>query len=325
MRINHIPIYVSIDDSSQNRVSTAPFFVFLMEQRMAFFFCFVLFGIVQGATNGQRMVKSEEELWRFQTGKNTEALSLGDAHICLLDFSNRFVAAREGQVYHDRDWCKQEERFRITLLSDNLVSIQSIASNQYVSCRLDGSANLQPSVDAWEKFELKIDNNDDNLFFYNPTHKKYLVARDGEGVRCDDDNGGSSTKFRGWKEGSKESWEPTDEGRDIQTFDNSQNSKVKTFSFKKTMGIKVLDNKEARLRVGESFDTSTGVKEAFTKNYKSPLRINWSKENQTVWSDAKTANTNWQVGPRTTVMLYQAVGMLGPIEVYSDRFFEVEE
>jgi len=189
----------------------------------------------------------------------------------------------------------------------------------------NGDAILQGEVTERQKWQLQLNQDDDQLSFYNTFQKKYLSAREDGSVRCDRSTKGAFEMFEGWREGSKEAWEPREEGRLLKKLDNSRGKAVKTFKFRKTIGVKEVGSSKAKVRVDEPMIYGNGLAKKFKVGYESELHMDWAKEDPAVWKKAKTVPVERDVEPKMIVTLYQAVGIYGPLEIYSDHIMVREE
>ena len=115
------------------------------------------------------------------------------------------------------------------------------------------------------------------------------------------------------------------EGRLIRKFNNAKGTATRTFKFKKTIGVKVASDSKAKVRVDEPMVFGTGLAKKFKIGYASELQMNWADEDAKVWQKATVVDAAWNVEPGMIVTLYQAVGIYGPLEIYSDYFMEREE
>jgi len=183
---------------------------------------------------------------------------------------------------------------------------------------------LQGELGETQKWELYLNENDDQLAFYSPYQKKYMVAKEDGSVRCDAPDRESAALFSGWRGGPKEAWEPREEGRQIQRFNNARGKQTKSFDFEKTIGVKTFEGSAANVRADKLKIDGGGLARKFKSGYYSELQMNWAAEDGKVWKDATKVKAKWDVEPGMTVTLYQAVGIYGPLEIYSDNIMVSE-
>lgn len=304
-----------------------------MERCVKFLFLLSLLCVLDvclgvASTRGGRKfhkVEKRSDLWRFFVGQTTGGLTLGNTHLCLLSYTTKFLATRSGKVFHDREWCQREERFRVEFLDGGKVTLRPLLSDEYISCMDSGAAILQSELGEKQKWDLFINQEDDQLLFFNTYQNKYLVGKTDNTVRCDGTSRSSNAQFLGWRQGPQEAWTPREEGRRIRKFNNARGTAVRTFNFKKTIGVKKLANSEAKVRVTEPMVFGNGLAKKFKTGYISELQMEWGKEAPKVWQKATTVDATWDVEPGTIVTLYQAVGVYGPLEIYSDYIMVLEE
>ena len=262
-----------------------------------------------------------EQLWRYQVGPSgvNHGVTPGDDYICLRDWKGKFIRGSPSGPYNDRTDCRTHERFTVKILGDNLVSLQ-LYEGSYLTCNKPNAGASSSLVKA-AKFILYINENEDKLFLYSPTHGKVFGAyNDNHLLSCSSPNPYASETFYGWKKGPRDAWRAADKWVIVGTYDNRHSKSTATYTYVKTVGLEQSRPVNPDASAAVASEAGGRFSKFFNSRVSTTVGVDWSRESSAAWSTPTTIKDSIEVPPGTATTIYQAVGTYGVFTAESNHF-----
>ena len=277
-------------------------------------------------------VTSADQLWRFQVGPGNDGVSIGTRYITLLGSNMKFVR-------HDPDWlingrfladgenCEEAHRFELHKTADGFFALKNTQTQQWLCCENGGEVEGRGELLGWERFNLFLDENDDNLVIRRAIDSSNVLYLWTDGVlHCGTTQSYivGRNQFVGWKGGDKK-WDASDEYVSIREVDN----RYGTSPIKVELIYKTGMNLEQQTTRAGSYSLSLGatasLRSVFQVELSSSIGFDWSTLERSSFFERREERISVPVEPGTYFKVLEAVGKYGPIIIFSGHLKFISE